>query len=67
MKPINLFDEVQQTAVIRRFSDVMVEIEGKVIPIRELPKHEYEDFLNDMHLLRLAYISIVGRSYSQQK
>jgi hypothetical protein len=52
---------LQQTAVMRRFSDVLVEIDGQIIPIRDLPKHEYEAFLDDMHKLRLAYISIVGR------
>jgi hypothetical protein len=52
---------LKQTAVMRRFSDVLVEIDGQIIPIRDLPKHEYEAFLNDMHKLRLAYISVVGR------
>ncbi len=53
---------LRKGVVMRRFSDVLVEIDGAIIPIRDLPKHEYEAFLDDMHKLRLAYISIVGRS-----
>lgn len=48
--------------VMRRFSNVLVEIDGEIIPIRDLPKHEYEEFLNDMHKLRLVYISISGHT-----
>lgn len=47
--------------VVRSFTNVFVEIDGKPIPIRELSKIEYEEFLDGMHRLRLAYISIVGR------
>ena len=50
-----------QTAVGRSFTNVFVEIDGKLIPIRELPKIEYEEFLEVMHRLRLAYISVVSR------
>ena len=53
---------LSKTAVMRRFSNVMVEIDGEIIPIRDLPKHEYEAFLDDMNKLRLAYIAIVSRS-----
>jgi len=52
---------LQQTAVGRSFTNVFVEIDGKLIPIRELPKIEYEEFLEVMHRLRLAYISVVSR------
>ena len=45
----------------RSFTNVFVEIDGKPIPIRELPKIEYEEFLEGMHQLRLAYIAVVGR------
>ena len=45
----------------RSFTNVFVEIDGKPIPIRELPKIEYEAFLEGMHRLRLAYIAVVGR------
>ncbi len=44
--------------VDRIFTNVFVEIDGKSIPISELPKIEYEEFLEDMHRLRLAYIAV---------
>lgn len=51
----------QGTVVGRSFTNVFVEIDGKPIPIRELPKIEYEEFLESMHRLRSAYIAVVGR------
>jgi len=53
--------ELNKPVVGRSFTNVFVEIDGKPIPIRELPKIEYEDFLEAMHRLRLAYIAFVGR------
>jgi len=47
-------------AAKRSFSDGLVVIDGKATPIRELPKHEYESFLNDMHKLRLFYIAVLS-------
>ena len=52
---------LQQTAVIRRFSNILIEIDGELVQLRDLPKHEYEEFLEVMHRLRLAYISVVSR------
>lgn len=44
------------------FSKIMVEINGSVIVnIRDLPQEQYEAFLDLMHNLRMAYISIKGR------
>jgi len=51
---------LQQTAVIRRFSNILIEIDGELVQLRDLPKHEYEEFLEDMHKLRLAYISVMS-------
>lgn len=45
----------------RNFTNVFVEIDGKLIPIRELRKIEYEEFLDGMHKLRLAYITIISK------
>ena len=55
IKPLN------KPVVGRSFTNVFVEIDGKPIPIRELPKIEYKEFLECMHRLRLAYIAVVGR------
>ena len=52
---------LNKPVVGRSFTNVFVEIDGKPIPIRELPKIEYEEFLEGMHKLRLAYISVIGR------
>ncbi|MHB8762581.1 MAG: hypothetical protein ACYC6J_09430 [Coriobacteriia bacterium] len=52
---------LNKPVVGRSFTNVFVEIDGKPIPIRELPKIEYEEFLEGMHRLRLAYITVVGR------
>lgn len=51
---------LNKPAVDRIFTNVFVEIDGKSIPISELPKIEYEEFLEEMHRLRLAYIALVG-------
>lgn len=53
-------EPLQQTAVIRRFSNILIEIDGELVQLRDLPKHEYEEFLEDMHKLRLAYISVMS-------
>ena len=45
----------------RNITNVFVEVEGKLIPIKELPKSDYEYFLDKIHALRLAYISISTR------
>ena len=58
---ISIKKEQQQPLVKRRFNDVLVEIDGQRIPIRELPKHEYEEFLEDMHKVRLGYIIMLLR------
>lgn len=52
---------LNKPVVGRSFTNVFVEIDGKPIPIRDLPKMEYEEFLEVMHRLRMAYISVVGR------
>lgn len=52
---------LNKPVVGRSFTNVFVEIDGKSIPIRELPKIEYEEFLENMHRLRMAYIAVVGR------
>lgn len=51
---------LNKPVVWRSFTNVFVEIDGNTIPIRELPKIEYEEFLEGMHRLRLAYIAVVG-------
>lgn len=51
-------DLENKPVVGRSFTNVFVEIDGKPIPIRELPKIEYEEFLEGMHRLRLAYIVV---------
>lgn len=45
----------------REFSNVFIEIDGKLEQLRDLPIHEYEEFLEDMHKLRLAYMSVMHR------
>lgn len=40
---------LNKPVVGRSFTNVFVEIDGKSIPIRELPKIEYEEFLESMH------------------
>lgn len=44
----------------REFSNIYIEIDGKLEQLRDLPIHEYEEFLEDMHKLRLAYMSGIG-------
>jgi hypothetical protein len=44
------------------FTKIMVEIKGGVmVNITDLPKEHYEEFLELMHKLRLAYITITSR------
>lgn len=57
----NDYPALNKPGVGRSFTNVFVEIDGKPIPIRELPKIEYEEFLECMHRLRLSYIAVVGR------
>lgn len=52
---------LNKPVVGRSFTNVFVEIDGKPIPIIELQKIEYEEFLESMHRLRLAYIAVVSR------
>jgi len=40
------------------FTKIMVEIHGVMVNINELPKEQYEDFLELMNQLRLVYIAI---------
>ena len=40
---------LNKPVVGRSFTNVFVEIDGKPIPIRELPKIEYEEFLDSPH------------------
>ena len=40
--------ELHKTNVSRHLEDVLVNINGKIIPIRELPRDEYEKFLEMM-------------------
>lgn len=58
---VKLAPPLNKPVVCAQFTNVFVEIDGKPIPIRELPKIEYEEFLEGMHRLRLAYISVMGR------
>ena len=43
-----------------RVTDVLVEIDGKIVPIRELSKADYESFLENMNALRIAYHAALG-------
>jgi UDP-3-O-acyl-N-acetylglucosamine deacetylase len=45
----------------KKITNVLVEIDGKNVPIRDLPREDYEGFLEDMNKLRMAYISVVSR------
>jgi hypothetical protein len=46
----------------RKFDNIYVEIEGKKIPLKELPKEDYEEFLNGMFKLYMAYNAVVSRT-----
>jgi hypothetical protein len=50
------------TAFQHKITNVLVEINNNLVPIKDLPQFEYEAFLEGMHHLRLAYISIKNRS-----
>ena len=41
-----------------KFTKIMVEIDKELVNITDLPKHEYELFLELTHQLRYAYESI---------
>lgn len=44
------------------FSKIMVEIkDGVIVNITELPKDQYEQFLELMHQVRIAYIAVTKR------
>ena len=49
----------------REFSNVFIEIDGKLEQLRDLPIHEYEEFLEAMHKLRLVYMSVMHRPSSE--
>lgn len=38
---------------------IFVEKNGELINITSLPREEYEDFLESMHRLRIAYIATI--------
>ena len=40
------------------FDKILVELDGKTIDIVDLPQDKYEQFLELMHQIRLAYIVI---------
>ena len=48
----------QKTNII---TNVLVEINGKIVPIKELPQKQYEEFLEMIHKLRLGYITILNK------
>jgi hypothetical protein len=41
-----------------KFENVYVEYNGKLVNVNTLPKEEYEYFLELMHRVRLAYITL---------
>ena len=44
------------------FSKIMVEIKGgAIVNITDLPKEQYEQFLEIMHQVRIAYIAATNR------
>jgi hypothetical protein len=44
------------------FSKIMVEIKGgAIVNITDLPKEQYEQFLEIMHQVRIAYIAATSR------
>lgn len=45
------------------FSKIMVEIKGgSIVNITDLPKEQYEQFLELMHKIRIAYIATTSKS-----
>lgn len=42
----------------QEFTNIMVEIKGKLININDLPAEQYEKFLELMNQLRMVYIAI---------
>ncbi len=53
--------ELHKLISSRHLQDVLVKVNGELIPIRGLPKDEYEQFLDIMFKLRLAYISAITK------
>ena len=48
-------------------TNVLVEINSKIVPIKELPQKQYEEFLDMMHKLRLGYITILNKQNEQHQ
>lgn len=44
----------------RQCEGIYLKVDGEIIPIKDLPKHEYEDFLEFTHKLRMAYFSTIN-------
>lgn len=44
-----------------KFGKITVQVEGKDVCITDLPKSQYEDFLELMHGLRSYYIAVVDK------
>jgi hypothetical protein len=49
----------------KQIENVFVEIDGNLIPIRELSKSQYETFLEIIHRIRLAYITTIDKPTNQ--
>lgn len=50
------------------FEKVMVQPKGKeLVPLNELPREEYECFLEKMHIIRSVYIAITTRENGKTK
>jgi len=45
----------------RECTNIFVEIDGENIRIQDLPKEDYEDFLESMNKLRLIYLSTLSK------
>lgn len=45
----------------KKLGRVLLELDGELIPMNELEKKDYEDFLEFMNQLRLAYIAVVSK------
>lgn len=42
----------------KSFTKIMVETNGEMVNITQLPKEQYEEFLELMHQLRIGYIAL---------
>jgi hypothetical protein len=45
----------------KNIDKVFVEVDGKLINIRDLEKEQYEQFLEHMNALRIAYFITISR------